>query len=328
MVEGGNIVYNEERKQQFLDSLQNEKSQRYIDRIKWSLKKVESYERRINKDISEFSLREIKTMYEDMRESMSTTSMIDINSSLGIYTNYINNTCEDSHFDTLKESLRAEMKREKEEKIDIISKKTIDKIIKDQKHAIDKFLIYGLYCGMKGTHYAELNFASLEDSEKDARMIWLAKASGDGECIEEKARKFYADEELYGYALAALEEDTYIYTNANDDVEVVYKLAREGKRIFKRRLPIISNKVTLGRRRVPERLKQIMQCYDETKDRSPDDIYWSGVVYNIRKIATYNNLNIRSIRDCIKSSELEPIEKQYNFKFSDRKVKASLRRYL
>lgn len=314
-------MYNEEQKRMFLEQLAIEGySDNHIKTYKTIFRMSAPYEEKNGYDICFFSKDDIREMYESSKYSYMTRQTY--NSKLNIYVNKIGE--KNKAFSELKKELQNE---EKEEKFRIISYKDMKEVVRSLPNYADKFLVYGLFCGICGKNYVELTCSSIEECDPTSGMIWLAGVQGESsDQLILKARKFYAERELFQIAIESANVKEYVISTKND-LNKKHSLDEKSSRIMK--MARGEGEMIPHRSSVLRRFVKLTE-HEYLKDMMPIDLYWSGIVYNIRKLEVEigDDQKVKSAKEAIKLPGFEKIKEQYNITLEDRSLIAKLERYL
>ena len=322
---GGVFVYNSNRKQEFIEK---EAEIRKLENVEnmclWAFKRTEAYENEYKKDVSEFSREEIMEMYKGI--TMGLAGMLNLHWILKKYSLW---ACKDNSKYLLISQTDLKQFFVNGKKI-IIPYNDIIEFTETLLNPVDKFFIYGLFCGVKGFDYCELNYSTMEGANENEKFIWLAEISDSG--IVLRGRKFFADEKLFEFAKKAAESEYYIQCTKNG----VYKkvlLELDSKKIYKLPYTPIERKAKVenGKFRMVQRLRSLMNNLGVNDVIQPLDIYWSGIIYSIQKKAVNNGkilTNINDYLDFFKEDGFEDIIEQYNIDLNRRNIKGRLSRYL
>lgn len=191
-------MYNETLKKRYI--LEKEKQviidENYLERL---FNKTSKIEEEYNKDIHDFTVYEIKEFYK-MLNSSSRDSLYVMNSQLSMYVQWClsQNLVVDNqnHFleitaEDVKSCLNKAILDQK-----IITKEMIDKLLKDVLNPRDRFVILGLFEGLKGHSYCELTKLRPGDIEWNIAKL----------CTN---RTVYLSEELIKIIQECIKEDTY-----------------------------------------------------------------------------------------------------------------------
>ena len=325
-------MYNTKTKEQYIDMLrQQNDADIYKGREEHFFKDAEPYEEHFQKDVGLFTTEEFCYMLKDMSKGKTSR------------------TIAQSFYDTMAKYGRSKFPVEnhytgkaREEVWNFIETE-ISKYVKHTDlqsfldtlpNAVDKFLVYGLYCGVKGYNCLELSSSSMEDSDDATRMIWLAGLDNDGEFTLKK-RKFYADEQLYGYAKEASVAGTKVFTRVGPNGEKQsweVELQTGDLTIYK--VPYNSEKVEGdgGRSRRDRIRKKMVALFKESsimQRYSLLDIYWSGLIYHTQIKARSEGKLLETMEDYVKYDGIDEIMETYGLDPGNKRVlKANLKRYL
>lgn len=327
------MFYNEDHKKSYIETLKKEKySETYIDSFIALFNKSYKYEKQFGKDLLKFNAFDIIEMFKgsnnsfDKQVEMFTLikeylpkNDILVKEDISIVRKYLV---------TIKPAAKLVVPIEYNE---------IKGIVNDIKYAADKFLIYGLFCGIMGNDLIELSFSTMDDSDEQNKVIWLAGKDSDTGEINYKAREYVANDELFNYAKLSCESDSYISTSDRARYERTYKVEQDGENfILKRKKmnykdlpdnPTPEYEIENGRCMILARYNKIKRRYDILKNKRPADIFWSGLVYNVKKLALVNDIDILCAKDVLRIPGFNNIREQYGLKTQDRSILNNLKRY-
>lgn len=329
MTEGGNTMYNEEQKQAFLDGLINNHGDLYIKEYISVFKKTEPYEVKNGCDICNFSTEQLVDMYKKFNLKYRTKIVYH-----GKLVQYVKcSSLSTDAFDKAYEILLQENNEQNENNENrskssqnSITYKEIMDFIETLDNPSDKFIIYGLFCGICGKDYIELSYSSMEDSDKETKMIWLAGYDEYGDIIL-KGRKFFADDKLFQIATESCESKKYI-AKCSDGSKMIKNISSDDLRILKRAKKINDNNGNkVHRTTITDRLNKLTQ---NTKlgRINPSFLYWSGVAYNVKKIALEIGEENITAKKAMRLPEFKKIREQYNIRIEDRSLVLKLEWYL
>lgn len=329
-------MYNEEVKQAFLDSLKERGvGKSYMWDFKTLFNRTEQYEEKFNLDLSRFSEDQLKFVFKQWGGIKVTTALAFLNKVKYYTVRQIegeDTSADHITLEWLEEELGVDgdlydkpKPEYKGNKGKIISYHQLQQALAKMTNPLEQFLIYGLFCGIKGIDYCELCFSTMKGSNPKSGLIWLASVEGNDK-INLKGRKFYADRQLFNYASEATKMTEY-YSIDKNGVKNRLQLQKDTDAIFKRKAgykPLSDPKN--ARSSIDSRLKIILKQYDELKDFDCRDLYWSGFIYAVRKQAI-----IEGKERLTELKELEGIDSiisQYNTSKDLHNIKRSLKRYL
>lgn len=319
-------MYNEDIKNEYLNRiLELGNSRAYVDNIRRNFEKVTSAEEKLQKDIRDFTESEILSVYVNL--NLSTMSLVGLNTSLR---GYVYDVCGEMRgFSRLSQKFIREKFSDNNHRIAIDYSEIVDSLDK-LENAPDKFLLYALFCGIKGEVFVELAMSTLNGSDPDSRTIWLADFNRKDEIVE-KGRLFYADELLYSLAIRS-SQTKYIYQTTKAGVrkrnpvvnsQTIYKVILNGTRGELARRSM--------RNRIESRLKVIFSALEFPKDTKPEDIYYSGFMCHLNKLAAQNGFQIINSSDIdriLNTPGIEEIINQYQIKIQTKSLKEKLKRYI
>lgn len=318
-------MYNEEQKQAFLDGLINNHGDLYIKEYIAIFNNIEKYEEVNNCDISCFTYNQLIEMYEKINIRYSTK--IKYNSKLTIYTVSIGRS--DNAFCKAKDYLAKKYNdsiTKQSDKSHSVSYNKVMQFINTLENPSDKFLIYGLFCGISGTNYVELSQSSMEDSDPNTGLIWLAGYDEDGN-INLKHRKFIADRDLFQMALESSKSENY-NTKYKDGIKKSMSIPQDGQRILKRIKKDNERDYSKAHRStIINRCKSIVKDTDFDY-LNPCLLYWSGAAYEVRKMAVNLGKDSITAKEAMQLPEFKKIRDQYDFRIEDRSLVLKLEWYL
>lgn len=316
-------MYNEGVKNAFIEKA---KAENLTDVLKQKhiFNKTERFEEKLQKDIALFNKNELSDMYTELDGALST--LLHLQTFLRKYAKYYSNIffvyC--PVFDmTQKEAEIAYNQREKK-KVDknVFPVRDFLKKVDELKNPSDKFLMYGLFQGIRGVSNCELAFSTMEDCDFIEKKIWLPRL--DGDTIIEKGRLYKADQKLFDYAIKA--SKTYTFYTYEKNREQRIDLISD--RIIKMRADsgIPSSEVAMsGKTRIDKRIRILLKHMD-LNDYSGLDIYKFGLAYHIKKISL--EYGISDILDVFETEEYKKIQQQYDLTDNNRNVRRLLKGFL
>lgn len=324
--EGGNTMYNEEMKRAYLNKKMREGyNEAYIYQKSVAFESIEKYEEELKKDISEFSEREILCMYDEISGSLYT--ILSINGYLKDYVYEM-----EGSYKGFSEITQPILKKRYEDSIkkEIITYADVQGMLEKLENPVDKFILYGLFCGVKGEKYVELVCSSMADADPKGREIWLAKFKS--ETPVRKGRLFYADAKLYQFAQEASEANYYIQQATDGGLRKV-RVKNNNADIYK--IPLttqVTEKEDMNtvRCRGSRRLTKILNILQINDIYSPIDFFWCGMIYHIQKLAIENGVILNSLDNTKVLKQLpdiDKIEQQYQIEITSRNFKERMKRY-
>ena len=317
-------MYGEERKNEFIKYLENEGyGESYISLYKILFRSVEEFETINTCDAADFTLYQIKDMYISFSHKIKVSTLKSRHVILRRYAFYFHP--EGTPYDEILNSDIVELYGsdtvEKGRFIrhsDVLD--AVDKLI----NPIDQFLLYGFYCGIKGKDYCELLYSTMDGSDEDTRLIWLASIDEEGN-IKTKSRKFYADTLLFKIAKQS-SESIYCFQNT---INGVRKKVRLRKSDFILKTPIRGAGATPDNQsqRVKAKLaKLFVDAFG--KDVKRNDVFWSGIIYHTKQIALDENVELKTAKDFLDFPSFEEIRDQYDLGYNDKTIIRRIERYL
>lgn len=316
-------MYNEGIKNAFLQKAEQD-GEEYIVKKKYIFNQTEPLEKEKGKDIALFSKKEVREIYTSW--DLSLLSLYSTHTFLRRYAAFYikENSGKCEILAMSQEEVREAFNERKAPKIEKNNFPVRDFINKvdELKNPADKFLMYGLFQGIRGVSNCELAFSTMEDCNTENREIWLAGADGDD--VISNARRYKADEKLFNYALES--SRTYEYFTYEKNRE--QKIELTSNRIIKTRSDVNENvclTISAGKRRVDIRLRVLLKQIG-LSDYSGLDIYKVGLAYHIKKICL--EYGITDLLEVFKTKEYEKIKEQYNLTDNNRNVKRILKGFL
>lgn len=290
--------YNEETKFQFIEKKESEAilPKNYLIT---QFSKSYKFENELNKDISNFTTKEIIEYYKILGLSFGSINVL--NSCLSQYTQWCiqNNTVKDNqnHFLEITQDVVAQCVNSTLINMQIVSKETIFNWVDAIPNPRDRFILLGLYEGIKGKDYCE--FINAKETDVDFANNKLNLCTGRTLDISNKLVDVIKDcitEDKY-YSMTGsrcrvtdLEKSNLIvknYPNANANINSFQK----GRRIY--------NAI--------QRIFEFLGCPYMTAN----SVITSGKLNYILENA--NNRNIKPV-DYICSDLIIEVEKQYDFR--------------
>lgn len=324
MTEGGSGVYNLVSKEEFLDRLVLEGyNDRYIKIYKGIFEKTEPFEEKYKKDIRDFNVEELISMYDEL--GLKAPTKITYNSKLNTYASKYNGNLD--AFKSAKKKIVEETDSIKKEKLRTVSCYIVRETISKFLNASDKFMVYGIFCGLWGKDFVEIMLSSMRGSDEKKNIIWLAGYEEDiADKINLKSRLFEADQELFQYASEAAQEKTYRIVTQNGIVEKNLS-DLDNQRIVKMTMTYDEKESKSHRSTLLRRYMKLVSG-TEMEHFLPDEVRWSGIVYNIRKLEVETGNKIENVEDVLELPGFDKIKKQYNIQMEERSFLLKLERYL
>ncbi len=315
-------MYNEGIKNAFLQKAEQDGKQ-YLLREKYIFSKIEKYETEKNKDFALFTKEEIGNIYAELKLSLTTLYIMNsfLRKYAAFYSNKFNVTCEILNMTQEDVKKCYDRKAVKVEKNNFSVKDFMNKI-EILKNPSDKFLMYGLFKGVRGISNCELAYSTMEDCDTENKEIWLAGADGDD--VVANARRYRADEKLFNYALES--SKTYEYFTYEKEREQKIDLA--SNRIIKIRSDVNENaslSIASGKSRIDTRLRVLLKQMG-LNEYTGLDIYKIGLAYQIKKICL--EYGITDLLEVFETEEYKIIKEQYDLTDNNRNVRRILRGFL
>lgn len=297
----------------------------YIHQKSFAFESIEKYEEELKKDVSEFSEQEILCMYDKISGSLYT--ILSIN---GYIKDYVYEM--EGSYKGFSEITQPILKKRYEDfiKKEIITYADVQGMLEKLENPVDKFILYGLFCGVKGERYVELVCSSMSGADPRERKIWLAEFESGA--LVQKGRLFYADAKLYQFGQEASEANCYIQQATDGGLRKV-RVKNNNADIYKIPLSIQATEKadmnTIGGRST-RRLTKILNILQINDIYSPIDFFWCGMIYHIQKLAVENGVILNSLTDIKVLKQLpdiDKIEQQYQIKVTSRNFKERMKRY-
>lgn len=315
-------MYNEEAKRKYLEDLEKTNLKKYVTNFEKDFEKTEKYEDEAEKDISLFSQEEIFSMF--LKLNMRVSSLCSLTSHLRRYT--LDTTGNIGAFSYRPEDIRELFYKSNNSLVTFsMMQSWLQKLI----NPLDCFILYGLFCGIKGPYYCELICSSMEDSDEATGLIWLSALNENS--MELKGRQIHVDRQLFSYAKKASEASYYIQENCNG-IKRKIPNERNGLLIFQNPLsakkPASSLSSFSVKAKAINKLNTIFKKVEIPKEIKPMDVFYSGVVYNLKKLALEEGIEINYAEDYLRLQGLSKIEQQYNEKINLEFLKDKVGRYM
>ena len=315
-------MYNEEVKQRYLEELGKKNADNYVLKFKKDFAKIEKYENDVGKDISLFTQEEIFSMFLNLNMKVGTLS--GLTSRLRMYT--LDTTGNIGAFSYKPEDIRELFYKAKSS---LVTFSMIQNWLQKLINPLDCFILYGLFYGIRGPYYSELVCSSMEDSNEVNRTIWLSALSADS--INLKGRQICLDQQLFSYAKEASEADYYIQENCNG---IKRRIPNEKNDLSIFHNPISAKKASASlsrhsiKAKANNKFDAIFLKSEIPKEITPMDIFYSGIVYHLKKLALEEGVEIDHVNDYLKLQGLFKIEQQYNEKIDLQFLKDKVGRYM
>lgn len=310
-------MYNEKGKMAFLESIKDKTSMGTIKYYMNTFDMVEPYERKAEKDIIYFTKDELMEICRDLNGQRSPETVKAIFSRLRQYAiNTVEYSClYEFSAEVIRQAIEDNSSRILVTYADI--QNWLDKLI----NPLDKFVLYGLFCGIKGRNFCELVTSSMEDSDEKNRTIWLAGVDSKGN-FQLKSRCIKVDEQLFSYARTAADAKWYIQEDKNG-VRKKVPLKIGDQAIFKNPINVKdpSKPASFCCSRARQKFDGIYQKAGIPSTVGRVDIFRSGLIYNLRTCALREGIEINQLYDFLKISALPEIEETYNVKINKRFLK-------
>lgn len=294
-------MFNEENKRRFISERNNEVilPSNYLVRI---FEKVSAMEVELNKDVSNFSLYEIKEYYKMLNIS-TVESLCVMNSQFSLYTQWClqHNLVKDNqnHFlEMIKENFYDCINKALFDS-KVITKEEIWSWVDDLINPKDKFIFLSIFEGIKGDNFCEI--VKLRPEDIDGNTLTLCTG-----------RKIEVSNKLISIANDCIEETKYYGSDISEDgVQKIFPLMDRGYIV--KDYPNIKDDVSefqLGRR-IYGSIRRSLDFIGKTNILRANDIYESGKLDMIKKRAV--ELNISNV-DYIKSDYIKEVEDRYSCK--------------
>lgn len=167
-------MYNHDAKTTYIKELEDT-NRNLKEQMTWAFNRSDEYEERYGKDLCEFTLEEIVSMYKEF-SGTSLTYLIILNGEYKRYTNYmiLRGVVPDSqnHFAEVSEKILMSCLNTRLFKNKIVTREELMKIINEFLNYGDKFLILGLFEGVYGKGYED--FWNLTWDDFDGNKVKLA----------------------------------------------------------------------------------------------------------------------------------------------------------
>lgn len=303
------LYYNAEQKQKFLDYIRSTGgSESQYERYKRLFNDISVIEMERNKDISVFKREEILAWYKS--ENKRYPSIWSYHTLLKKYAIFIQPTVND--FVTISAPDIKEVVVDN--KRNLITYIELMDVLEILPNAVDKFLVYGIFCGVKGNLFGELGYSRMQESDPVNLTLWLGAIEENGD-IDYKHRKFTADQKLFRYAQEAAEARSYRVVEGSGIVKTYALSLEEGKDIIMKRRSQDIDITNPGRdvksNRVRQKLKSIFKIAG-LDSYTPLDIFWSGFFYQVGLLALQANQVIKNRKELFAINGINKLMKQYD----------------
>ena len=292
-------MFNEENKRRFIAERDDEVilPSNYLVRL---FEKVSAMEHELNKDVSNFSLYEIKEYYK-MLNIATVESLYVMNSQFSLYTQW----CLQQNL--VKDNQNHFLEMTKENFYDCVNKALFDsKVITKEEilswvddliNAKDKFIFLALFEGIRGDNYCEI--VKLRPEDIDGNTLTLCTG-----------RKVDVSSKLISIANDCIEETKYYGSEISDDgIQRVFPLVNRGYVI--KDYPNIKDDVSEFQqgRRIYGSIRRSLDFIGKMNLLKANDIYESGKLDMIKRRAA--ELGMNNV-EYIKSAYINEVEERYD----------------
>lgn len=262
-------------------------------------KKTEPFEEQLNKDISNFTTREIINMYKTLA-IMSLDTIVTMNSNLSMYTQWCiqENLVNDyqNHFLEIDRDMMATFVNKLAMDKKVVSRQQILDWCQQLPNPSDSFCLLGLFEGIRGGGYLELALAKMEDFNDNVFTAY-------------NGREIRVSSTLIEYAEQS--NETLDYQSITNTMTREVTLIENGRIVKDYPNVQRSESLVVLRRRIQSRLARIFDYMGILDYMNGNDIRMSGVVEMINTRS--RELEI-SGKDYIYGIGIEEIKKQYDYK--------------
>lgn len=262
-------------------------------------KKTEPFEEQLNKDISNFTTREIINMYKTLA-IMSLDTIVTMNSNLSMYTQWCiqENLVNDyqNHFLEIDRDMMATFVNKLAMDKKVVSRQQVLDWCQQLPNPSDSFCLLGLFEGIRGGGYLELALAKMEDFNDNVFTAY-------------NGRKIKVSSALIEYAEQS--NETLDYQSITNTMTREVTLIENGRIIKDYPNVQRSESLVVLRRRTQSRLARIFDYMGILDYMNGNDIRMSGVVDMVNTRS--RELEI-SGKDYIYGIGIEEIKKQYDYK--------------
>ena len=262
-------------------------------------KKTEPFEEQLNKDISNFTTREIINMYKTLA-IMSLDTIVTMNSNLSMYTQWCiqENLVNDyqNHFLEIDRDMMAMFVNKLAMDKKVVSRQQVLDWCQQLPNPSDSFCLLGLFEGIRGGGYLELALAKMEDFNDNVFTAY-------------NGREIKVSSTLIEYAEQS--NETLDYQSITNTMTREVTLIENGRIIKDYPNVQCSESLVVLRRRTQSRLARIFDYMGIIDYMNGNDIRMSGVVDMVNTRS--RELEI-SGKDYIYGIGIEEIKKQYDYK--------------
>lgn len=301
MCEFVNKVYNQDGKEMFLESIELDKyPPRWWERL---FEKTIDLEEKFGKDLFGFTTPEIIILYKYL-DVFSLESLMVYNLNLIKYGDWalINNLSVDgqNHFAEITNETLASCVNEAGVRKSIITEEQLEEILRQIDNAIDKYMFYALWEGIKGKEYCEILELKLSDINVDTKEVTLCT----GRTIKVSQR----------FISICQEADRQVdYVNYSENKEIVRHLI-PSITIYKEKF---NSRGIDKPRTLYNTLLRCIKYLGLSNYLSINSIYHSGLIHHLNIIAEKCGM---SVEDLLNDPQArKEVVNKYNFNIDARK---------
>ena len=296
-----NDVYNQEGKEIFLDSINiNKYPFRWWERL---FEKTIELEEKNQKDLYNFTTPEILELYKFL-DVKSLESLMIYNINLVKYGDWalMNNLSIDgqNHFSEIDNELLADCINPIGVNKSVITEEQLEDILRQLDNAMDKYVFYALWEGIKGKEYSEILELRMVDINEATKEVSLSSG-----------RIIKVSDRFIAIAKEADQQTTYISYSGD---KIVKRPLIPANTIYKDK----HNSHGADRpRTIYGLVLRSIKKLGLSNYLSINSIYYSGFIYHLNKIATANNITVEQV--LANNTLHKEVVYKYNFNISIRK---------
>ena len=287
-------MYNSLQKQDFIDNRDKKSAYRYVENL---FDKTEEYEKILNKDVCNFTRKEI----EDMLIGFCSDSVLTLKTYLSLLSSYTNYCCAHqlsrdniNHYEEIDTAKFPSYVNQFAYSRHVILRERVLDWVEELYVPSDKFLVLALYEGIKGNDYEELFSLTLDDINKDTHQIKLCTG-----------KVIVASKKLV--EIAFLSGTTYEVAYAKRDI-----IYMDVPNIIKPRNNVSNNDDAHARLRITKQLARIKKELN-TPEVSFTNLYKSGFMWQLRELCANKGYDpIEVLSGHITDSDIQVLMKRFD----------------
>lgn len=302
-----NNLYNEQQKLEFIKFYQGDSNNNFIRTIFEKIKYDEEFR---GKDISEFTEKEIlETLNSFNTSSINSlrvkTSILRTYASWCETNGYISNNI--NSFVGIGGSDLERCVNQYARKNKLISYEQLFNMCSDLPNPVDKFILMGIFNGIRGKNLNELGFLRRKDLHEDY--------------FDLQTRKIKVPFSLYAVAMESVEAEIYVYMKGR----YVERKLMDCDYVFKPRANVDDTAIGEGNgTRIQRRITNLKEVLD-APELTIASLYYSGMIHHMSIIAEEKGIDVIDVLD---TDGYEQIKEQYNITLPKFTIRANVKAYL